>query len=552
MTNQAINWMRSEKSLTPNKPFFLYFAPGATHAPHQVAKEWIEKYKGKFDQGWDKLREEVLTKEKALGVVPAEAQLAPKPSAVKDWEKLTAEEQKLFAHEMEVFAAFGEQTDYEIGRLVDAIAETGQLDNTLIFYEIGDNGASAEGTMNGCFNEMTYFNGVHETVPDIMKHYDDLGGKFSYGHYAAGWAVAGDTPFKWSKQIEGSYGGSTNPLVIKAASASRTRAASAPIPPCDDIAPTVLEAASVPEPKVVNGTPQTPIQGVSMVYTFDSPKAKSKHTTQYFEIFGNRGIYSDGWLAGTVHKAPWEAKPREVLSADLWELYDTTKDFSLTNNLATSNPDKLKEMQELFIKEAIANNVLPIDDRGVERVNATIAGRPDLMAGRMSLTLYEGMKGISENVFINVKNPSLSITADGILHKREPGSHPCPGRSFGGWSLYLKDGKPTYTYNYLGLERSTVASFQSLSGGKSTIRFDFAYDGGLGKGGMGTISVNGQKVAEGRIERTQCCVFSADEGADVGVDDGTPVSEDYQPGEASKFTGKIARVTIELKQGRVL
>ncbi len=290
-----------------------------------------------------------------------------------------------------------------------------------------------------------------------------------------------------------------------------------------------------------------------MVYTFDSPKAKSTHTTQYFEIFGNRGVYSDGWLAGTVHKAPWEAKPREVLSADMWELYDTTKDFSLTNNLATSNPDKLKEMQGLFIKEAIANNVLPIDDRGVERVNATIAGRPDLMAGRTSLTLYEGMKGISENVFINVKNSSLSITADvDIPQTGAQGVILAQAGRFGGWSLYLKDGKPTYTYNYLGLQRSTVASSQSLSGGKSTIRFDFAYDGGLGKGGMGTISVNGQKVAEGRIERTQCCIFSADEGADVGVDDGTPVSEDYQAGEASKFTGKIARVTIELKQGKVL
>jgi arylsulfatase len=315
----------------------------------------------------------------------------------------------------------------------------------------------------------------------------------------------------------------------------------------------VLEAAGLPEPKVVNGTPQTPIQGVSMVYTFDAPKAKSTHTKQYFEIFGNRGIYSDGWLAGTVHKAPWEAKPREALTADVWELYDTTKDFSLANNLAASNPDKLKEMQELFLKEAIANNVLPIDDRGVERANAAVAGRPDLMEGRTSLTLYEGMKGLSENVFINVKNSALSITADvDIPQTGAQGVIIAQAGRFGGWSLYLKDGKPTYTYNYLGLQRFTVASPQSLHGGKATIRFDFAYDGGMGKGGMGTLSVNSQKVAEGRIERTQCCVFSADEGADVGADDGTPVSEDYEAGEASKFTGKIARVTIELKPGKPL
>ena len=554
MTNQAIKWMRFQKSLTPNKPFFVYFAPGATHAPHQVPKEWIEKYKGKFDRGWDQLREETLAKQKALGLVPADTPLAPKPAAIKDWDKLSAEEQKLFAHEMEVFAAFGEQTDYEIGRLVDAVAETGQLDNTLIFYEVGDNGASAEGTMNGAFNEMTYFNGVHETVADVMKHYEDLGGPFSYSHFAAGWAVAGDTPFKWTKQIASSYGGTQNPLIVQWPKRITDKGGIRPqFHHVIDIAPTVLEAAGLPEPKVVNGTPQTPIQGVSMVYTFDAPKAKSTHTKQYFEIFGNRGIYSDGWLAGTVHKAPWEAKPREALTADVWELYDTTKDFSLANNLAASNPDKLKEMQELFLKEAIANNVLPIDDRGVERANAAVAGRPDLMEGRTSLTLYEGMKGLSENVFINVKNSALSITADvDIPQTGAQGVIIAQAGRFGGWSLYLKDGKPTYTYNYLGLQRFTVASPQSLHGGKATIRFDFAYDGGMGKGGMGTLSVNSQKVAEGRIERTQCCVFSADEGADVGADDGTPVSEDYEAGEASKFTGKIARVTIELKPGKPL
>jgi arylsulfatase len=554
MTNQAINWMHFQKSLTPDKPFFIYFAPGATHAPHQVAKEWIAKYKGKFDQGWDKLREETLAREKAMGLVPAETQLAPKPSAIKDWDKLTPEEQKLFAREMEVFAAFGEQTDYEIGRLVDAVAETGQLDNTLIFYVVGDNGASAEGTMNGAFNEMSYFNGVSESVSDVMKHYDDLGGPSSYCHYAAGWAVAGDTPFKWTKQIASSFGGTTNPLVVQWPKRVMDKGGIRPqFHHVIDIAPTVLEAAGLPEPKVVNGTHQTPIQGVSMMYTFDAPKAKSTHTTQYFEIFGNRGIYSDGWLAGTVHKAPWEAKPREPLSADVWELYDTTKDFSLTNNLAASNQAKLKEMQELFIKEAIANNVLPIDDRGVERVNASVAGRPDLMAGRTSLTLYEGMKGISENVFINVKNTSLSITADvEIPHAGAKGVIIAQAGRFGGWSLYLKDGKPTYTYNYLGLQRFTVAAPRAIPTGKATIRFDFAYDGGMGKGGTASLSVNAQKVAEGRIEHTQCCIFSADEGADVGVDDGTPVSEDYQAGEASRFNGKIAKVTIELKPAKPL
>ena len=555
MTNQAINWMRYQKTLTPNKPFFIYFAPGATHAPHQVPKEWIEKYKGKFDQGWDKLREETLARQKALGVVPADTQLAPKPAAIKDWDTLSPDEKKLFAHEMEVFAGFGEQTDYEIGRLLDAIGQMGQLDNTLVLYEIGDNGASAEGTMNGAFSEMTYFNGVNETVPDLMKHYDDLGGPFSYGHYAAGWAVAGDTPFKWTKQIASSYGGTQNPLIIQWPKRITDKGGIRPqFHHVIDIAPTVLEAANLPEPKVVNGTPQTPIQGVSMVYTFDNPTAKSTHTTQYFEIFGNRGIYHDGWLAGTVHKAPWEVKPRETLTADTWELYDTTTDFSLANNLAATKPEKLKEMQALFIEEAIKNNVLPIDDRSVERVNATLAGRPDLMAGRTSLTLYEGMKGMSENVFINVKNSSLSITAD--VDAPQGGGEGvilAQGGRFGGWSLHLKNGKPTYTYNFLGLERYTLAAAQALAPGKATIRFEFAYDGGgIGRGGRGAIFVNGQKVAEGRIKRTQCCIFSADEGADVGIDDGTPVSEDYKAGEESKFTGKINKVTVELKREKLL
>ena len=387
-----------------------------------------------------------------------------------------------------------------------------------------------------------------------MKHYDDLGGPSSYGHYAAGWAVAGDTPFEWTKQIAGSFGGTTNPLIVQWPKRITDKGGIRPqFHHVIDIAPTVLEAANLPEPKSVNGTVQTPIQGVSMLYTFDAPKAKTTHTTQYFEIFGNRGVYSDGWLAGTVHKAPWEAKPREALSADVWELYDTTKDFSLVNNLATSNPEKLKEMQALFIKEAIANNVLPIDDRGIERVNAKLAGRPDVMGGRTSLTVYEGMKGISENVFINVKNTSLSITADvDVPDGKGKGVILAQAGRFGGWSLYLADGKPTYTYNYLGLQSFTISSSQPLPAGKATIKFDFAYDGGMGKGGTGTISVNGHKVAEGRIERTQCCVFSADEGADVGVDDGTPVSESYQAGEASKFTGKIAKVTIDLKPGKPL
>ena len=551
MTNQAIKWMRSVKSLTPDKPFFIYFAPGATHAPHHVPKEWIAKYKGKFDQGWDKLREETFARQIKLGVVPAGTKLAPKPTAIKDWEKLTADEKKLFTRQMEVFAGFGEYTDTEIGRLVDAIAGMGQLDNTLIFYIVGDNGASAEGGMSGLFNEMTYFNGVQETVQDVLKHYDELGGPNTYGHYAAGWAVAGDTPFSWTKQVASNYGGTRNGMVIhwpkgvKAKGEVRSQWHHV-----IDIAPTILEAAGLPEPKIVNGVPQTPIEGVSMLYTLNDGKAGDRHLTQYFEIFGNRAIYNDGWFAGTIHRAAWEQKPRAALENDTWELYDTRTDFSLANDMAKQNPEKLKEMQDLFMTEAVKYSVLPIDDRTLERLNAALVGRPDLMAGRTTLTVYEGMAGMSENVFINTKNRSHTITAEvNIPNGGAKGVILAQAGRFGGWSLYLKNGVPTYTYNFLGLKRFTIAAKQAVPAGKATIRYEFAYDGGgLAKGGLGTIFVNGKKVAEGRIEQTQPMSFSADEGADVGEDGETPVVENYGVPAPYKFTGKINKVTIDLKE----
>ncbi len=550
MTNQAIKWVRSVKSLTPDKPFFMYFAPGATHAPHHVPKEWIAKYKGKFDQGWDKLREETLARQIKLGVVPPGTKLAPKPEAIADWDKLSADEKKLFARQMEVFAGYGEYADTEIGRLVKSIEDLGQLDNTLIFYVVGDNGASAEGGMSGLFSEMTYFNAVKETVPDILKHYDELGGPSTYGHYAAGWAVAGDTPFSWTKQVASSYGGTRNGMVVHwPKSITAKGEVRSQWHHIIDIVPTILEAAGVPQPKQVDGVPQTPIEGVSMLYSFNDPKAKDRHTTQYFEIFGNRAIYHDGWLAGTLHRAAWEMKPRTSLDKDTWELYDTRNDFSLANNLAAKDPAKLKQMQELFMTEAAKYQVLPMDDRVLERTNALLVGRPDLMAGRTSLTIYEGMVGMSENVFINLKNHSHSITAEvNVPAGGAKGVLLAQAGRFGGWSLYLKDGRPTYTYNFLGLKRFTVASKTPVAPGKATIRFEFAYDGGgLGKGGLGTILVNGQKVAEGRIDATQPMFYSADEGADVGEDGETPVVEDYGIPAPYRFTGTIEKVTLDVK-----
>ena len=549
MADQAISWMKFQKSLTPDKPFFMYFAPGATHAPHHVPAEWIAKNKGRFDGGWDKLREETLARQIKLGVVPQGTKLANKPDGIKDWDKLTADEKKLFTRQMEVYSAFGEYADSEIGRVFDSIREIGQFDNTIIFYILGDNGTSAEGGMSGMFSEMTYFNNVTETVHDMLKHYDEWGGPSTYPHMAAGWAVAGNTPFMWTKQIPSNYGGTRNGMIvswpkgIKAKNEVRSQWHHV-----IDVAPTVLEAASLPEPKSVNGTVQSPIEGVSMVYSFDKPTAESTHKTQYFEIFGNRAIYHDGWFAGTVHRAPWEKLPRQKLLDDKWELYDTTKDFSLTNNLAAANPAKLKELQDIFMKDASKYRVLPIDDRLMERMIASSAGRPDLMGERTSLTLSEGMDSMSENVFLNLKNRSCSITAE--LEIPEGGANGVviaqAGR-FGGWSLYLKDGKPTYCYNYVGLQEYKVAAPQAMVAGKTTLRMNFDYDGGgVGKGGLATLLVNGEKVASGRIDHTQMSIFSADETAGVGKDDATPVTNDYKERDNS-FTGKILKVKLDVK-----
>jgi arylsulfatase len=544
MTNNAISWVRFQQALTPEKPFFMYFATGACHAPHHAPKEWIDKYKGKFDDGWDKLREQTLARQKELGLVPQNVKLAPKPSDIKDWDKLSADEKKLFARQMEVYAGFAEHTDNEVGRLVSAIEDLGEMDNTLILYVVGDNGASAEGTMNGLFNEMTYFNGVPETVQDMLKHYDEWGSESTYPHMAAGWAVAMNAPFSWTKQVASDFGGTRNGMVahwpagIKAKGEMRSQFTHA-----IDIAPTVFEACKVPAPKMVNGIQQDPIEGTSFAYSFDDANAKEKHTVQYFEMFGNRAIYSDGWYARTIHRPAWQQKPLHPLTEDVWELYNSNEDFSLSNNLAAQNPDKLKELQALFMSEAEKYHVLPIDDRLNERLDAAAVGRPTVMDGRTSLTLGEGMKGMGIDIFISTKNTSYTITADVEVSANGNGTIVCQGGRFGGFSFYVKGGKPAFTYNYLGLQSYDIVSAQALKPGKHTLVYDFKYDGGgLAKGGTGTITVDGTKTAEGRIEKTQAGPFSVDDLADVGTDDGTWVTN-Y--GKSAHFNGRVEKVTLK-------
>lgn len=547
MTNQAISWVRYQKALSPDKPFFMYYAPGATHAPHHVPKEWIEKYKGKFDQGWDKIREWTLERQKKLGIIPENTKLAPKPKDIKDWDRLSADEKKLFARQMEVYAGFAEHTDYEVGRLISSIEKIGVIDNTIIIFIAGDNGASAEGQMNGMFSEMTYFSGVPETVPDMLKHYDDWGGPSTYPHFSAGWAVAMDAPFSYTKQVASDFGGVRNGMIIQWPAGIKAKGEiRSQFGHVIDIAPTIYEITKIPAPKMVNGIEQDPIEGTSLAYTFNDAGAEEKHNVQYFEMFGNRGVYSDGWLVRTIHRPAWLQKPLNTLQEDKWELYNTNEDFSLANDLASQNPEKLKEMQTLFMKEAEKYHVLPIDDRLLERTNAELMGRPTVMGNRNTITYGEGMKGMGVDIFIDLRNTSYTISAEVAVNANGNGVVVCQGGRFGGLSFYVKNGKPAFSYNYLGLESTQIISTEALKPGNYKLVYDFKYDGGgMGKGGVGIIMVNDKKVAEKRIEKTQPGIFSVDDLADIGIDDGTHVA-DY--GSSSKFNGKIEYVTIDRKK----
>ena len=548
MTNNAINWMRFQNALTPDKPIYMYFATGATHAPHHVPKEWIAKYKGKFDQGWDKLREETLARQLETGIVPAGTKLTARPAEIPAWDSLADDQKRLFARQMETFAGFAEQTDHEVGRLVQAIEDMGELDNTIVFYVWGDNGCSAEGGPDGSYNEILALNGIMMDISQVLPHMDEWGGPSTFPHFAVGWAHAGNTPFQWTKQVASHFGGTRNPMVIHwPARIKKGGEIRSQFHHVIDIAPTALEAAGLPQPTMVDGTKQYPMDGVSMVYTFDDAAAPGRRTTQYFEMFGNRAIYHNGWVAATRHSTPWVMAALPAFDQDKWELYNVDEDFSQANDLAAQNPEKLKELQAVFDQEAIRNHVYPLDDRRSERFDPRIAGRPDLIGSRTSLTLYEGMTGITENTFINIKGRSSAITAEIDVPANANGVIIAQAGSFGGWSLYMKGGRVKHAYNFGGLQTWTVTAPAALAPGKHTVLYEFVYDGGKpGSGGLSRLTIDGNPAGETRVQHTVPFVYSADEGVDVGTDNETTVTNDYKVG-ANKFTGKILSVTVEAK-----
>jgi arylsulfatase A-like enzyme len=553
MTDKAIAWISQQKALAPDRPFFTYFAPGAAHAPHHVPPEWADKYKGRFDQGWDKIREQTFARQKELGVIPPDCQLTERHAEIAAWDEMPDELKPVLRRQMEVYAGFLEYADHQVGRLIDGLDRLGVLQETLVFYILGDNGASAEGTMNGTFNEMLNFNGLAEIeTPEFMvERLEKFGGPESYNHYSVGWAHAMDTPYQWTKQVASHWGGTRNGTVVHWPNGIDARDEMRwQFHHVIDVAPTILEAAGLPEPLFVNGVQQHPIEGVSMAYSFNEADAPDQHETQYFEMFGNRGIYHKGWTAVTKHKTPWLLVGEETVEFDddVWELYDTTKDWSQAHDLAKAMPEKLHELQRLLLIEATRYNVLPLDDDPATRLNSDLAGRPQLIKGDTQL-LFAGMGRLSENTMLNIKNKSHSVTAEiEVPDTGAEGVIVAQGANIGGWTLYASGGKLKYCYNLGGVQHFFTESDQAIPSGEHQVRMEFAYDGGgLAKGGDVTLYVDGQKVGEGRVEATAPNIFSADDGCDVGADTGAPVSPDYPPMD-NAFTGRVKGVLMSIAE----
>ena len=539
LADKAIAWIKSEKSLAPDKPFFVYYAPGASHAPLQAPKAWIDKFKGQFDMGWDRYREIVLERQKKLGVVPPNTKLTPRPSSIPAWDSLTPDQKKVSARLMEVYAGFTAQSDHELGRVIDAIAATGQLDNTLIIYIAGDNGASLEGGLNGTPNAMAQVNGLPDNVADMLSKLDELGGPHTTPHYPVGWAWAGNTPFQWGKRIASHLGGTRDPMVvywpshIKDAGGVRYQ-----FEDVTDVSPTILEAAGIPEPIEVNGVKQQRVDGISMLSTFSSASAPSQRTSQYFEMMGNRAMYNDGWMASARSgMLPWlySVAPESMMQQP-WELYHLSEDYSEADDLATKYPDKLKQLQTLFDVEAKKNQVYPLDPRTAGR-----QPRPT----NTHFTYYTGTGHLYVSLTPAYENHSHTITAHVDIPKGgAEGVLLADGAESGGFSLFLKDGRPSYTYNYFQRQITTIHSPSALPPGPAKITLKFAYDGGgRGKGAVATLLVNDQPVGEARIPQTVPMAFSFEDTFDVGEDSASPVG-DYQ--SPFPFTGVIHRIDFDI------
>jgi arylsulfatase A-like enzyme len=553
LADDAIGHLRRLNAAAPDQPFFVYYVPGGTHSPHQPTKEWIDKFKGKFDMGWNALRDQIFANQKRLGVIPANTQLTPWPDELQKWDTLTADEKKLFAHQAEVFAAYAAYTDNEIGRVIQEVQDEGKLDNTLIIYISGDNGTSAEGTTRGTPNQYTAYNGILDLpIAEQLKAYDAWGSSATYPHMSVAWSWAFDTPFKWTKQVASHFGGTRQGMAISwpghinDVGGIRTQ-----FHHMIDIVPTLLEAAGIPQPLMVNGIAQKPIEGVSMAYTFDKANANapSSRTTQYFEMFANRAIYHNGWIAATTPPAPpWllgTAKlPEDVVNGYKWELYNIAEDYSESNDLAAKMPDKLRDMQELFMVEATKYNVFPLDNSVLQRI---VAPRPSATAGRTTFTYSGEMPGIPESDAPSILNKSYTITAEvEVPQGGAEGMLVTLGGRFGGYGLYLLKGRPVFLYNFLDLERFRWESKDALAPGKHTIVFDFKYDGpGFGKSGTGVLKVDDKEVANSKIPHTIPFLITIDETFDVGVDTRTAVEDkDYQV--PFRFNGKLNKLTVKV------